>query len=92
MANPNGWWEATDAILDPRLPRRRLSYVALNGGFCLVFYEHGGFVKTDNIAAFRFSTDHAEPIWHVCVDVYVANPSTLSKAIQEKSYEESPSF
>jgi hypothetical protein len=36
MADPNGRWEATDAIRDPQPPRRRLASVAISGELCLL--------------------------------------------------------
>lgn len=92
MADPNGRWEATDVIRDPQLPRRRLASAAVNEGLCLLFYEHGGIGKDDNVAVFRISDDHAEPIWHAYVAHDVGNPTALTKALQEKSYRESPFF
>jgi hypothetical protein len=68
MADPGGDWEATDVIQDLRRPRRRLSTVAINGAFCLVFYEHGGIVRTNNVAAFRMSYRTAEPVWHAYLE------------------------
>jgi len=92
MADPNGRWEATDVIRDPRLPRRRLASVAIAEELCFLFYEHGGTGKNDNVAAFRISDDHAEPIWHAYVSDDVDNPAALAKAIQEKRYRGAPFF
>lgn len=92
MADPNGQWEATDVIRDPQLPRRRLRSVAIGGQFCLLFYEHGGVGRNDNVAAFRISEDRAEPVWHAYVASDVGNPTALAKALQEKSYREAPFF
>jgi hypothetical protein len=51
-------------ILFSQLPRRRIASVSIRGELFLLFYEHGGFGKNDNVAVFRISADHAEPIWH----------------------------
>lgn len=92
MADPNGKWEPTDVIRDPRLPRRRLASVAVGEDLCLLFYEHGGIEKTDNVAVFRISGDHAEPIWHAYVSHDVTTPSALRRALEEKKYLEAPFF
>jgi hypothetical protein len=92
MADPNGRWEAADVIRDPELPRRRLASVAISAELCLLFYEHGGIGKNDNVAAFRISDNHAEPIWHAYVPHEVANSTELTKALQEKRYREAPFF
>lgn len=92
MADPNGQWEATDVTRDPDLPRRRLTSVAISAELCLLFYEHGGIGKNDNVAVFRISPNHAEPIWHAYLPHEVANPTELTKALQEKRYREAPFF
>jgi len=92
MADPNGPWEATDVIRDPRLPRRRLAAVAVSADWCLLFYEHGGIGTNDNVAVFRQSRNRAEVVWHAYVARDVATPSDLGKALQEKSYREAPFF
>jgi hypothetical protein len=88
MAEPGGAWEETDVIRDPRLPQRRLTAVATSGAFCLVFYEHGGIVRSNNVAAFRLSHDGAEPVWHAYLEPSVANPTVLRDAIERKKFRE----
>lgn len=85
MAEPKGAWEATDVISDPALPRRRLYTVATNGAFCLLFYEHGGIGKSNNVAAFRFSSAGAEPVWHAYLDPGVVDPAGLRVAIERNN-------
>ncbi len=92
MADPNVRWEATDVIRAPELPRRRLASVAISAELCLLFYEHGGIGKNDNVAAFHISDNHAEPIWHAYVPHEVADPIALTKALHEKRYREAPFF
>ena len=85
MAEPKGAWEATDVISDPSLPRRRLYSVATNGSFCLVFYEHGGIGKSNNVAAFRFSSAGVEPVWHAYLDPGVEDSAGLRVAIERNN-------
>ena len=86
MAEPGSWpWNATDVILDG-LPRRRLKVVAASESLCLVFYEHGGIAKTDDIAAFRLSGNGAHSIWHSSLAPVVANPADLRNAIRGQAY------
>jgi hypothetical protein len=82
MADPNGRWEPTDVIRDPNLPRRRLASVAIRAELCVLFYEHGGIGRNDNVAAFRMSGDHANPIWHAYVAHHVGDPVALAKAVK----------
>jgi hypothetical protein len=86
MAEPGAWpWSVGDAILDG-LPRRRLKAVAMSESLCLVFYEHGGFAKSDDIAAFRLSGNGARAIWHSSLAPDVANPAALRDAIHGQAY------
>ncbi len=86
MAEPGAWpWNVGDVILDG-LPRRRLKAVALSESLCLVFYEHGGFAKSDDIAAFGLSGNGARAIWHSTLAPNVANPADLRNAIRGQAY------
>lgn len=86
MAEPGAWpFNATDVIRD-RLPRRRLKAVATNNSLCLVFYEHGGFGKTDDIAVFRLHENEARAIWHSTTTADVMGPAELRAAIRSKSH------
>ena len=81
LAAPGTWpWNATDVIM-PKLPRRRLEAVARNESLCLVFYEHGGFAMSNDVAVFRLAGEEAEAIWHANVEPGVINPIALVNAI-----------
>jgi len=92
MADVGSPWEATDVIRDPRLPRRRITTVAVGGAFCLVFYEHGGIVRSSNVAAFRLSGDPAEPVWHAYIESSVTGPAVLRDAIDKKMFRDASFF
>lgn len=92
MADPGGKWEATDVFRDARLPRRRLSTLAIGAGWCLVFYEHGGIAETTNVAAFPMERVRDASAWHAYVEHSVANPMALARAIHEHTYREAPFF
>jgi hypothetical protein len=42
LAEPGQKWEATDAIQDPSLPRKRLIWAAVSDDYYVVHYEEGG--------------------------------------------------
>jgi hypothetical protein len=42
LAAPGGAWNATDAIVDPSLPGRRMIFAACDDGACVLHYERGG--------------------------------------------------
>lgn len=86
MAEPGSWpWNVGDALLDG-LPRRRLKVVAASELLCLVFYEHGGFAKSDDVAAFRLSGNRARAVWHSSLASDVANPAELLNAVRSQPY------
>ena len=86
MAEPGAWpWNAGDAILGG-LPRRRLRAVAQTESVCLIFYEHGGIAKSDDVAAFRLSGSEARAIWHSSLGPDVSNPTDLRNAIRGRAY------
>ena len=63
MAEPGAPWQSTDVIVQPSLPIRRLQSIALSKGFCIVFYEQGGFVHTHRVAIFRLADKQATVAW-----------------------------
>jgi hypothetical protein len=42
LADPGQAWEATDVIMDDKLPRHRLEWAIVTGGCYIVAYESGG--------------------------------------------------
>lgn len=92
MADPGGKWEATDVIIDARLPRRRLSAVAVGAGLCLLFYEHGGIGRNNNIAVFRLGNGQAEANWHAYVPDDVVDSISLAEALRKNQFREAPYF
>jgi|SRR5215831_17161887 len=42
LAEPGEKWNATDSIIDPTLPGKRLIWAAVGGEYYVVHYERGG--------------------------------------------------
>jgi hypothetical protein len=42
LAAPGGAWNATDNVVDPSLPGRRLHFAGCNASMCVLHYERGG--------------------------------------------------
>ena len=55
IAEPGAEYQATDAILTPRLPIRRLVAAGCSTDHCLVYYERGGIVHTWQVALFHWT-------------------------------------
>ena len=49
IAEPGQKWNATDAIIDPTLPGKRLIWAAVDGDYYVVHYERGGIAHTFHV-------------------------------------------
>ena len=52
MADPGQPFQATDLMVTPRLPARRLVSAGCSPDHCLVYYERGGFARVHYIVLF----------------------------------------
>ena len=52
MADPGAPFQATDVMVAPRLPARRLVAAGCSADHCLVYYERGGFAHVHQIVLF----------------------------------------
>jgi hypothetical protein len=79
MADPGQPFQATDVIVDKRLPGRRLIAAYASTAAWIVHYEAGGVAHTYHIAFFRLHGKRATFVWQASV------PRTLSGivALQE---------
>jgi len=81
MANPGEKFEATDFIVDPSLPRRRLIFAGVSGDRCFIHYERGGRGHSYIIAFFKVtSTKSMEPLW----SGYCDDPSPSFQDLRSK--------
>ena len=55
IAEPGAPFQATDVIVNPKLPRRRLIAAGCSVDHCLVYYERGGIAHTSHVALFHWS-------------------------------------
>lgn len=55
IAEPGADFQATDVIVTPRLPFRRLNVAGCSTDHCLVYYERGGFAHTWLVALFHWT-------------------------------------
>ena len=61
LAEPGQKWNATDAIIDPTLPGKRLIWAAVGGEYYVVHYERGGIAHTFHILVAKLPKDGAKP-------------------------------
>jgi hypothetical protein len=55
IAEPGAAFEATDDIVNPKLPVRRLVAAGCSSDHCLVYYERGGQARTWRVALFQWT-------------------------------------
>jgi hypothetical protein len=65
LAEPGGKWNATDSILDPMLPGKRLIWAAVGGKYYVVHYERGGIAHTFHLLVAKLAKGKAKPkvVW-----------------------------
>ncbi|HEU0208931.1 MAG TPA: hypothetical protein VFQ78_08110 [Candidatus Udaeobacter sp.] len=60
MADPDQKWNATDAIIDPSLPGKRLIWAATGGEYYIVHYERGGIAHTFHILVVQLTNGETQ--------------------------------
>ena len=55
IAEPGAEFQVTDAIVNPKLPIRRLVAAGCTIEYCLVYYERGGVAHTWHVALFHWT-------------------------------------
>ena len=55
IAEPGAEFQATDVIVNPQLPIRRLVAAGCTIEYCLVYYERGGIAHTWQVALFHWT-------------------------------------
>ena len=65
MADPGQNWQATDVIMEPNLPGKRLIWGAIGGDYYVVHYERGGIAHSFHILVAKLAKNETEPkvVW-----------------------------
>ena len=63
IAEPGAAFRATDVVIDPNLPTRRLVHAACSIDHCVVYYERGGIAHTWQVAIFHWTPDATKFEW-----------------------------
>ena len=63
MSNPGGSFAATDVVILPGTPTRRLVFGGISDRYCLVHYEYGGIAHGFMTALFALSGNQSIPLW-----------------------------
>lgn len=63
IAEPGAAFRATDIILEPNLPTRRLVLAACSNDHCIVSYERGGIAHSWHVALFHWTPSATRLEW-----------------------------
>ena len=63
IAEPGADFQATDDVIDPKRPSRRLVAAGCSMAYCLVYYERGGFAHTWQVALFHWTPAKTRLEW-----------------------------
>jgi hypothetical protein len=65
LAEPGQKWNATDGIVDPTLPGKRLIWAAPGGEYYVPHYQRGGIAHSFHILVARLTKDDVKPkvVW-----------------------------
>jgi hypothetical protein len=63
IAEPGAEFQATDVVVNPKLPGRRLVAAGCSAEYCLVYYERGGFAHTWHVALFHWTPAETRFEW-----------------------------
>ncbi len=92
MAEPGAEWQATDALENEALPRRRLEMVALSPTHCFLFYELGGQPSTRHVTVFGLHEDGAVLVWRAIRDGSVRHPAHILRRIDSGALDDDPKY
>ena len=81
IAEPEAEFQATDLIVTPRLPSRRLVAAGCSADHCLVYYERGGFAHTWHVALFHWTPAATRFEWGADAPGGLATIGEVQKAV-----------
>lgn len=92
IAEPRAPFQATDIIVDPTLPNRRLVAAGCTIEYCLVHYERGGFAHTWHVALFHWTPDATRFEWGGTAPGRLPTIDDVRKAILSGVVQGTPAF
>ena len=81
IAEPGAEFQATDVIVKPNLPIRRLVAAGCTVAYCLVYYEHGGIAHSWHVALFHWTPAETRFEWGGTAPGGLATIDDVRKAI-----------
>ena len=92
IADPGAEYQATDVVLNPKLPFRRLVAAGCSADHCLVYYERGGIARTWHAALFHWTPETTRFVWGGAAPGGLKTIDDVRKAVLSGSIKSSTSF
>ena len=90
IAEPDAEFQATDVIITPRLPSRRLVAAGCSADHGLVYYERGGFAHTWYVTLFHWTPAETRFEWGGAAPGGLASIGDVQKAVLSGEIRASP--
>ena len=81
IAEPGAEFQATDVMVNPKLPKRRLVAAGCSSDHCLVYYERGGIAHVWEVALFHWTPAATRFEWGATAPGGLATIDDVRKAI-----------
>ena len=81
IAEPGAEFQATDVVVNPKLPIRRLVAAGCSRDHCLVYYERGGNAHTWHVTLFNWTPDATRFEWGGLAPGNLATIADVRKAV-----------
>ena len=81
IAEPGAEFQATDVVVKPKLPTRRLVAAGCTADYCLVYYERGGLAHTCRVALFHWTPAATRFEWGGIAPAGLATIDAVQKAV-----------
>jgi hypothetical protein len=92
IAEPDDEFQATDVVINPKLPRRRLVAAGCSMSYCLVYYERGGIAHTWHVALFHWTPEATRFEWGGTAPGGLNTIDGVRKAILSGAIKAQPTF
>jgi hypothetical protein len=85
LAAPGGAWNATDSIVDPSLPGRRLHFAACNASYCVLHCERGGVAHIHLVVTLARANGAWKATWIAYGEPAMATLAELHALLENRS-------
>jgi len=85
LAAPSAAWNATDSVVDPSLPGRRLHFAMCDATLCVLHYERGGIAHVHLVMVLALVDGSWRVRWIACGQPAMPNAGALRALLENRS-------